>query len=229
MTDFVQLQNDVTLALLAAPALANINVVQYRKLRLQSVVDFDVVWVAVRNGRSGAGVLVEMPVVNVTSPNVTGPAFNLIQPFAVLEEPNLNFAPETGTLLSAEEIAQTIFDLLHLQAIEGIGTLQAVGIKEATDFAPGLLAYRVEFKIIVGRPQTPRCLTPTITPGGGNATLTAASGDIYFTLDGSFPAPSNPAAQLYAAPVPVVSGQVVRAAAFAAGFNPSEIRRLTIP
>lgn len=231
MTNFVQLQNDVTHALLSAPALSKVNVLQYRKLRMESVVNLDALWQTLRGGCSGAGILVEMPVANVTSPNVTGPAFNLIQSFVVLEEPNINFAPQTGTFLSAEEIAQIVFDALHLQAIEGIGTLQANTIKEAAEFPPGLLAYRVECKIIVARPQTVRCAVPIIAIAGGQATLTSTTADsaIYYTVDESFPGRSNPAAVLYEAPFDVVSGQVLRVAAWKADLNPSAIRSYTVP
>lgn len=227
MTDYVQLQEDVTHLLLSAPPLERISVVQFRKLRLESELSLDALWQTYRAGRCGAGILVEMPVVNVASPNVSGPAVNLILPLAVIEEPNTNFAPATGTLMSAEEIAQIIFDLLHLQAIEGLGTLRANAIREAAEFPPGLVAYRVELQLTAAGEQTARCAAPVISVAGGVATITTGTGgaEIRYTLDGSFPGASNPAALLYAGPFPVESGQIIRAGVTRENSNSSEIRR----
>lgn len=53
-------------------------------------------------------------------------------------------------------------------------------------------------------------------------TSTAAA-DIYFTYDGSQPDPTNPAAQLYLAPITVDQTTMFRAAAFKNGYSPSPI------
>lgn len=229
MTDFVQLQEDLTFALLSLETLSDVNIVQYRKLRLQSEIDFSAIWMTLRAARSGAGVLVEMPTARVQSPNVSGPAFDLTQTFLVLEEPNLNFTPETGTLKSAEVIAQLILEALHLFNLQGIGTLTGEGIAEASEVPPGILAYRVSFKLTVGRPQTTRCAAPVISLAAGLATLTTTTSDaeIRYTLDGTFPGAANPAAQIYSAPVAVNSGETIRCATWKTGCNPSEVRSQT--
>lgn len=232
MTDLVQLQEDCTYLLLAAEQLVKVNVVQYRKLRLASVINLDSLWQSPRTGRteSGIGVLVEMPRVDVTSNNVSGPPLDLVIPFVVIEEPNINLTPDVGTLLSAEEVCQRLIDVLHLQCFGAAGTLQSTGFKEAAEFPAGLVAYRNEFKLKLARTQTPRCATPQVAVAAGLATLTTATAGaaIYYTTDGSLPGSATTGALRYTVPFAVTSGQTLRFAAWATGYNPSEIRSYPI-
>ncbi len=126
MNDFVELQEDLTQGLLAEPGLRFINVVQYRKLRLQSEIDWSTVYTTPRNGRAGCGILVEMPAFEVLHPNVSGPVGNLVLSCVALEEPNLNFGPATGTQMSAEAVSRFILDSSHQWEIGGAGVMSAV-------------------------------------------------------------------------------------------------------
>jgi len=233
MTDFVQLQNDVTHALLSVASLSKVNVHQLRKLRQDSAVSVDAIWQTKRGGCCGAGILVEMPEADVDKPNVEGPLLSLLVPCLVVEEPNLNFAPQIGTFLSAEEIAQWILDALHLLTIDGVGVLRAEGrvIQPAEEF-PNLVAYRVKLKLLLPRGQTQRSGFVTISIAGGLCTLacvTTPTAILRYTTDGSFPGQSNPAAQIYEAPFAVESGEVVRAASALEGYNLSAVRQSTAP
>ena len=73
----------------------------------------------------------------------------------------------------------------------------------------------------------------TVAIATGQATLTSgtASAQIYYTLDESFPGPSNPMARLYETPFDVLSGDTILAAAFLSDSddNLSRITRLTVP
>jgi hypothetical protein len=238
MVNFIQLQNDVTLALLASDQLANINVVQYRKLRLQSQVDLSSVYTGVRNGVSGCGILVEMPAFTVDKPNLLGPVGMLEFTLAVIEEPNINMTPATGagatggTQLSAEDVAQIIQDELHGLEIAGLVQLWAaphaiVPIHAYDAACPGTVQYRVHFSMRYNRDQTPRVAMPVPSQAGDTVTLTCATNGatIYYTLDGTTPVPppTNPGAQIYTAPVQMVSGQTLRARAFLAGMTGSGV------
>lgn len=226
MTDFVQLQEDLYHLLLSAPTLSRVNVNQYRKFRMQSELDFASLWQMPRNGTAGCGVLVAMPEVETAHANLPGPEFVTTVLFSVVEEPNLNFAPG-GTLLSAEEVAQRVAELLHGYAGGNWGgALFAKGPVIAADqeYPDGLLAYRVTLHLRLVRDQVARVATPTATTGEANLTTLACSTEgaaIYYTLDGSFPGPGNPVAQLYGAPITPTAGQTLRWAAYLDSLLPS--------
>jgi hypothetical protein len=236
MTDFVQLQDDIGGALLEAESLADVNVLVYRRLRLQSEISRDVLWQSQRNGKCGAGVLVEMPEFRVQSPNLPGPEAELTLTVLVQEEPNINMTAGTGTLLSAEEICQRVLDVLHHWMVNGFGQIvadsPAILPVEGEEVPPGIIAYRIAFKCFVPREQTRRVDQPTITEDALEITIANAAGNasasIYYTLDGTFPGASNPTATLYSAPFTVVSGAVIRFAAYQSGWLPSIVNRVTI-
>jgi hypothetical protein len=231
MLNFVQLQEDVLGSLLSAPGLGNVNAASYRKLRLQSEVDWSGIWMTPRNGKSGCGVLVEMPSFEVPSPNLPGPCAELVVNCAVMEEPNINMEPSGGTLLSAEEVAQLVLDTLHGLVIEGIGALYAdrKAIVDAPEFE-GLVAYRVVLRLMMQRPPTERVAEVAVAENGLEVTLSCATAgaEIYYTEDGTFPGESNGAAVKYAGPF-TLTGTVLRVAAFKAGMVQSNVGQLTVP
>ncbi len=233
MIDLVQLQNDLTFAMQCAERLANVNIVQYRKLRLQSELDGSTVWLTDRNGRSGCGILVEMPEFHAVDANVPGPQGQISVSFAVLEEPNLNFASATGTLLSAEDVAQIIQDELHLGHFEGLGEFYCQGksLAPANEFPPGIVAYRVTLNLRVAATQTARVNLPDISEAALSVTLTNTTdgADIYYTLDGTFPGPANPGAIKYTVPFDATGAAEVRWAAYKAGMVGSFVGQVTNP
>lgn len=234
MIDFVRLQNDAYHLLLAAERLQTVNVKQYRKMVIESEIDMKLVWLTARMSRVGAGILVEMPLLNVNKPNVEGPILEVTLPVLVMENPTINMngksAPQ-GTLKSAEEIVQDVLDVLHHYRIDSF-TLSAASnaVSPVNDYR-GVVAYRVHLQFLAASAQTRRPLPPVMELADGLLTLTCPTPDseIYYTLDDSFPGKvGNPASALYNAPVPVNSGDVVRAAAYVTGLNPGPAKRLVI-
>lgn len=243
MIDLLQLQEDSLGLLMSAPKLTNVNVVLERKLVMQSQVELDTIWITPRNGRSGTGILVEMPTVDVPGKQSVGPQQNLHASFVAFQNGDMALTPEIGSGLTAEEIAQRILDTLHMQELQGVGTLYAIdrAIEPAREYE-FIQAYRVSLfiKSSVAN-QTQRTAPVTISVNAGEATLACATSGvaIYYTLDGSFPcaaAAQNPVtnesinsgSQLYSAPFAVTSGQVLRAAAFKDGYNAGQIAQQTI-
>lgn len=232
MNDFLQQQRDLAQILLSDPRLFNINVAMRHELlddtALKRLPDKTLaaevlVYITPRNGKKGCGIIVERPEFNVQSPNVTGPQGDIVCEFLVLCDTLTNESPTQGTGLTANRVAQTILDILHLHADNGIGTYQARGqaIIAATDFEP-LEAYRVRLAVTTKRIQTTRCGPVTASLASSTMTLTCptSGAEIRYTLDGSFPARTgNPASQIYSAPFAVESGMTLRAVAYADNLN----------
>jgi hypothetical protein len=229
--DFVRLQSDLYEALLSEPLLSTINVVLYRKLRLESVINLDAIYLTPRNGKAGCGILVEMPSLRVLHPGVSGPPGSLEISCAILEEPNLNFAVPAGSFQSAESVSRLVLDSSHLWSDAGIGVMSASreAIQPVEDFGPGLVAYRVRWALQETKTQIPRAAAPAASVDPDTQLLTVSCGtagaQICYTLDHSFPGPGNPLALFYAAPVPAPpAGTLLRAAAYA----PNMFRSSTI-
>ena len=258
MIDLVQCQDDVYGLLMSAPALRTVNVVQLRKFLQEQQLDMDAVWQTVRNGCSGDGLLIEPPDILCDSDNVTGPPQSVEFSFVSFQNGDAAFNPPDdqglggGGGLFAEEIEQSLVDLLHLQYIGGLGTLRVVGrfSTPANDY-PGINARRTKILMTPKQSrQTPRTAPVTIAIAGGQAALACATAgaEIYYTTDGSYPSnpavarlpltvtpdnpqgdPVNPQSTLYTAPFAVESGTRVRAAAYAPNYNNGEILNALAP
>lgn len=258
MIDLVQCQEDLFGLLMSAPQLRTVNIVQERKFIQDSQLDIDAIWQTSRNNCSGDGLLIEVPDIICDSDNVSGPPQSVEFSFVSFQNGDAAFnSPDAQGLgagggLFAEQIEQFLVDLLHLQAIGGLGTLRVVGrfSTPATDYA-GINARRCKILMTPKQSrQTPRTAPVAIAVDAGLATLSCATAGarIYYTLHGSFPIdptvailpltvtqdnpdgnPVNPDSTLYTAPFAVESGQRVRAAAYAPQYNNGEILNYTTP
>jgi hypothetical protein len=247
MNDFVELQQDLTQGLLAEPGLRSINVVQYRKLRLQSEIDWSAIYTTPRNGRAGCGILVEMPAFEVLHPNVSGPVGNLVLSCVALEEPNLNFAQATGTQMSAEAVSRFILDSSHQWEIGGAGVMSAVreairGLWRTEDLRAvagqgtlrdaiwdaqrfeGLVAYRVKLQMQAAATPVARVsqTAAQALPSGVSLSCATEGAELYYTWDRSFPGPGNPRAIKYLGPFQP-AGSVLRHAAYKPGMFRSSV------
>ena len=236
MFDSVQAQYDLLGVLLCAPALANVNVKSYRKMRLQQELDFGSLLTQGRNGKAGAAVLVAQPTAASHTQNADGPILNWLFPVICFEQPDINFG-QFGTELSAEELGQIVMDALHKFPDEKTGQFSVDGsLRPETEFVlPGVIGYRVDFQVVGKSTQTPRVGPVTVTLGGGTATLSCATAGaaIWFTTDGTFPVSDagggQPDTNLYSAPIATHSGMTLRAAAYLNGYNNSSVRYIVVP
>lgn len=251
MIDLEQIQQDLLGLLLSAPQLANVNIVLEKKFIVQSQIEMDSVWTVNRNGKSGCGILIEVPAIESAGNNISGPPQNVVLTFVSFQNGDAAFTDQ-GSGLFAEQVEQFILDALHLQSFGALGTVQADGkLSEPARDYDGINARRLTLKI---KPkasrQTPRTAALQIVTTDLTAvTLSCATAGakICFTLDGSFPSDPdvakvildnspvgpipalNTASTIYTGPFAVQSGQTIRAAAYADGFNPGEILSVTIP
>lgn len=245
MIDLEKIQQDCLGLLMSSKNLASVNIVLEKKFIVQSQIELDAIWVTVRNGKSGCGVLIEVPEIESENGNMSGPPQVVALTFVSFQNGDAAFTDE-GSGLFAEQVEQFVLDALHLQSFGAFGTVQADKgnlSSPARDY-PGINARRLTLKIKPrASAQTPRTSALQLAINNGLATLTCATAGakIVYTLDGSFPsdpavavdplaaAPINAASQIYAAPFAVASGQNIRAAAYADGFNPGEILNQTVP
>lgn len=241
MIDLIQLQDDVYALLMSNPALANVNIVQERKFRVDSQTEVDALWLTPRNGRSGNGILIEEIVGNVTSPNVSGPPIRVELSLVCVQHGDAALDATTGGGFYAANLALQTFDVLHRAVIGGAGTLQARGSAPAREW-DFINAYRATFVIEPAKSeQTPFVAPVAVSVAAGLATLTCATAGavIYYTLDGTTPVDPtlaepiqqravNSGAMRYTVPFAVTAGQTLRCAAYATDYNPSEIRNTLI-
>lgn len=223
-----QTAKDLTGILLSCDALLSVNVKNYRAERLQQNTDWATLVTTARNGRSGAGVIVLEPIARGNQKNVL--CFDWVFPIVSCEFPQANDDPQTGTNKTAYQLAQIVADQVHNYADENLGTfnIDTIAIDDEKEFLlSGCICKRTSIHILGKNTQTQRVgqIQKTLDTGAGTLTL-ACSGSpaatIYFTKDGSFPAKiGNPSSKIYTGPIPVKTGDVIRAVAFQTGYNNS--------
>lgn len=183
-------------------------------------------------GKAGLAILVLPPDGEVPNPDSPGPQLELVIQVRVFENVLINDG-DGGTQMEGEACALHVLNTLHLFNRSG-QTLYADkrAIREVDDEEQNLggYAWDIVFRQPVSCGKTIRTAPPTITLAESLAVLTSEDGAaIYYTTDGSAPAPSNAAATLYAAPFEAELGSSIRAAAFKEGKAGSNITQRAVP
>ncbi len=236
MIDTIQITDDFAQMLKSYNGLLSVNVVRYDKLAIQGQIDWSLVYLTKRNNCIGAGVIVEVPYANNRQQNITGPQLSWVFTFLTVENPTINRSTG-GTFLKYDIISQMILDCVHLYADDAIGTFtvsqEAITPVELEQFA-GCICMRSAVTLSTAKStQTTRCGMVQFDITGGLCTLTCAtdSSRIYYTKDKSFPANQdggNPASLKYTGPFAVKSGDIIRAVAYANGYNNSVARKVSV-
>ena len=228
------MQEAIYHGLLSCDLFAGLNIVLEKKFRADSSVEVDAIWQTPRAGKSGAGLIVEMPKLNVEQPN--SQVNRILGSVVVFEERNLNFTPSVGTGLTAEQWAQLAVEFMRGWIIGQSGGLvvEPNAIVPADDWISpdsGIIALRGSVSQRATRPNYARAAQPVFALAGLEVTLTNGAAtpdaDIYFTTDGSFP--GNPdmvkdsTATKYTGPFTVEAGALVQFMAVATGCLPSHV------
>ncbi len=174
--------------------------------------------------------VVMVPQATVSAPGAPGPIFDPVE-IAVRIRENIPVASGPHAL----EVAETALALLHLY--------RPVTINEVLCAAPNALvrvneanvvAYEIRVRTQAGASfPVPQLNAPTIASAGMSSPQTVAltsdqlGSAVYYTLDGSQPAPRGPTSSLYAAPFVVSSPSLLRTRAWLAGFLASVEARAT--
>jgi hypothetical protein len=187
-------------------------------------------------GPVGCGLLVEMVTAKAPSPNTSGPPLTWQVSVSAFEERNTNLTPKVGIFIMAEQLAQLVLDILHLQVFYGFGQLKTgtAPIGPAKDWEaiyPQIACMRTTLEGTIGRVQTQRAANVAIQFAAGACSIACPDpgATIIFTLDGTPATKANPNAQPYQNPFPVDPGTVVVASSWKDGQLTSAIVGATAP
>ena len=184
-------------------------------------------------GKRGLVIVVMLPEVDASEPNLPGPPLDITIELQVIEHPKINRGT-SGTGIRSSVAALRTLSALHLR---GLGKVMLMGSKEAVrplQVKPGFISHALKLEVPYrGISPAARCapVTAAFDSGTDTLTLTCATpgSTIYLTFDESTPGPSNPDGFIYNSPeVGISVGTVVRAMAVHATISPSDILELTV-
>jgi hypothetical protein len=214
MSILMSIQQEVADCLLADPFFATIPILVEQprdvSFELQSSV-----------AAAGTYGVVLVPQALVSAPTAPGPFFDPVE-IAVRFRENIPVA--TGP--HALEVAETALALLHLYRPT---TINEVIIAAPTALRavkePNVVAYEIALRTQAGASYAvPQLNAPVIASAGSISpqtvalSLETAGAAIFYTLDGSQPAPRGPTSILYTSPFVVAAPSLLRTRAWLAGF-----------
>lgn len=248
MVSIEQIQPDLYYKLQSEPLFAPIVIFKQRELRTSSEIDERLANLTgdsrqATTKKPGASITVKMPKFRNANANAPGPLSEVILTATIKENPRINIEAvdenqkQIGTGISGEQWAQNVWQIWHGFTLQGImQTIYAAEVKPTTEFEDlDLLSWDVT--LLGTYPlQAPLFIyTPNVNTIGTTVTLTANLGvvpttnpqpsqvAIWYTTDASFPGSGNPTALPYSAPFTVPHGTIVRWAAYAPGYNGSDV------
>ena len=183
-----------------------------------------------QNGRVGTLAVVLMPELTADSPDAPGPRYTTIYEIQIIDFPILRRQTVGGAMISADECADRVRQILHRFNLGRGQTIYFAGQK-VRPVPEGKVSYVCAFrKIGVDYPAVSVASVKITLTAGYPATVTltcaTAGAAIWYTIDGSYPG-SNPVASpnatLYTGPFVVqAAGVTIRAAAELSQYQQSQ-------
>jgi hypothetical protein len=227
-----RLQADVTAILKAVPDLADAAIFSDNEGDIESEVVKKLGPLnAGEGGKRGLCGIVLAPETEEAEPNTPGPQMNARIDIQFIENVTVNRG-SAGTGVRAATAAATALNALQLHVLGWTALycppkpVTPVKIEKA-----GHISRLVTLIARASLPGNSKCSAVVPQAAGGELSLTCATAGaaIWYTVDGSYPAPSNAAATLYTEPViNLDGGTLVRAAAYKEGLNPGDCRPFTV-
>ena len=175
---------------------------------------------------SKTGMLVA-PLVNratVENPNAHGPLF---EPVKI--EVGVFQNPQFGSKFPApRDVVEEVCSMrgLHLfQPLSIPSRVVCLGWEQAADKLLNIYSCHFEAKYGLGAPVLPQLPMPVWNPGAATLTCATPGAAVFYTIDGTRPAPRNGALALGA--LALLPGDTVKARAWLAGYLPSDILNFT--
>jgi hypothetical protein len=229
MTGAGDILRDNALARLdALPFFADVALVNGKTGMTKNTIEDALATLKGRDGRRGVAVLVDSPAYRSAGKG-GAPLFDLALPVTVFEDAMFNRgAGGTGKTVSA--LAEAVIAALHnviLTPGRAALTLGGGDYRPQFEESAGVLYVTLEFTQAAALSAPPKVPMPLLTAdAGGLVTVsiapTFAAAEIFYTQDGGWPSPRNPAAQQYLTPFVPEPGALVCAVAFLDGYEPSD-------
>ena len=193
-----------------------------------------------KSGRVGVAVIVLQILADDDYPEVGLGPMTLRPAFQVVENVELNKGAN-GTQKSARRVARRIRDVIKTLSLGGIVTefkpdkpaIEPVEL--AAELGKTVRAYQVNFVTYesddepAGQVDPPQFAAVDGPTPQVEITCATAGAAIWYSLDGSYPAPGRPGASLYTAPLDIPeAGLTVRAACYQAGLIASQVLRRAV-
>lgn len=161
--------------------------------------------------------VVLVPQAVVSAPTAPGPIFDPVEiAVRIFENVPVSEGPH------ALEVAETALALLHLYRPTTINEVLSAAPNALVRISePNVVAYEIRVRTQAGASYAvPQLDAPTISNAGSTVTLSSCQpgAAIFYTLDGSQPAPRGPTSVLYTAPFTVSTPSLLRTRAWLAGF-----------
>lgn len=179
----------------------------------------------------GLAIIIMQPEIPRAEKNLPGPRVRVEQSVQVIEQVLINRS-ENGTQIPANVAALRVLGALHQHSM---GQTILYADQKPLEPLPGKKGYVTYLVTVYAEQMNAGSAAKVQQLAFGidaNADLIIQTGTagaaIYYTTDGSFPGPANDAATLYAGPVTIADGDVIRAAAYLSPLNPSDASHVII-
>jgi hypothetical protein len=187
--------------------------------------------------KPGLVIVVLLPKISAAEINVPGPPVSMEIEIRVIEQPLINRGAD-GTGIRSSVAALRVLAALQLRSLGHCALRPLPKPVMPEPIKPGFLSHSVLMAVDnVGIDPPAKCGQVTaiwydLTQSMGLSCPTAQM-EIWYTTDGSYPAPDNPTATLYTALIPcdtlaIPIGTVIRAAAYAADILPGDLTEVTV-
>lgn len=234
MNPLERLQLDLEHCLLSMQLLNNISITAVRPrgsaeaLSIQTKLNNALAGLIVRNGKRGCAIIVGMPTLDNVNPSLRSVKGELSVILDIIENPMINEGAD-GTGLTAEELAWTLATTIPQTNFAPHG--QIIADKQLITPKPEAvmekrIEYRVILRVLSHSAPVDKCGTPVIERDGYTIDITSDS-PCYYTLDGSYPGPGNPAAILFEDVITQTTALSIRAAAHDTARASSDVVAVT--
>ena len=240
LTFIRRFQDHLAAKLLSEPLLQYVAIVEQRKQILVDVAARTAPYLALRNGKTGVGILINLPSADPADADIPGAQMDVLIWLDILSKDDINLVVSNGANFPAEGVLTTTWLLLNQWLNQGLGSgnLFVDGFDPIED-RKGAYGYRLQLRLRMAQDQPDKVSAPvpdleTIATVLFCRITNIAEGALcYYTLDGSFPGPGNAAALLYDNnPFDVsglASGATILAACYKNNTIGSDVWAITIP